>query len=282
MGIQKRMAAAGKRRAGSAVNEPPVQSLLCRFLLNMFAWGEFSPQRVQHIASLCLDDMVKVRDEGAWFVELEELAAIGSHGNHSNNAHRDLMMKVKNLSKLQEPFMETFTFAEPFGECPQLMMLPHETFAHIYHNYPEVWSKSVMPNTSKLHEFWTAMEHNPQMLGHPLKSRANYSKWAVPLSFHGDGVPLQGIGKIWVKLMTVFSFGSLLATGLTRDVQFLIWGCFDKLLQTGEVSTLDEFWMVLRWSFYWLWRGVWPDQHWNRTEKYLGCLSSSMMLICLN
>ena len=264
MGQQKRMAAAGGRPAAS---EKP-KSVLYRFLLSMFAWGDFSPQKVQHIAGLCVEDMLKVRDGQVWFEELEELAAIGSHGAHPNNAHRDLMRKLRDTAKLQDPFLETLKFPEPFGDQPQMFMLPHETFAHIYHYYPEVWKRSIVPDTHKLHEFWQEVDQHPQMIGHPVKARQNYSSWAVPLGFHGDGVPLVGIGKIWVKLMTVFSFSSLLASGITQDVQFLIWGVFDKLLKKKEVSTLDDFWLLLRWSFFWLWKGLWPDTHWNSYEKH--------------
>jgi len=38
---------------------------------------------------------------------------------------------------------------------------------------------------------------------------------AVPVSLHGDGVPITGAGKAWVKMCTAFSWASMMASGST-------------------------------------------------------------------
>ena len=259
-GVQKRVQA-----ATSSKQSPPSQ--LAQLLLQLLAWGAFTPQRVQSVAALCIDDMKRIRDEGVWFDDLEAISKSGTSGQHSNNVHRDLMSKVGNMSKLQEPFVQHLHFAEPFGDATQSFLLPHETFAAIYNHYPEFFKKAVVPSTEHLKQFWQEVDDHPLMLGHPVKQRAEYNKWAVPLSLHGDGVPVTGIGKVWLKLMTVFSFSSLVAVGSTKDIQLFIWGVFDRLCVTGVVNTLDEFFELLKWSFYWLWLGVWPDKPWNSDIK---------------
>ena len=63
--------------------------------------------------------------------------------------------------------------------------------AAIYHNYPEIWRTSISPDVTKLVEFWNAQTGHPQMQGHPVKSRPGWKSKAVPIAFHGDGVPVR-------------------------------------------------------------------------------------------
>jgi hypothetical protein len=43
------------------------------------------------------------------------------------------------------------------------------------------------------------METHPQMSSHPLRGRADYRQKAIPLSLHGDGVPVAGVGKAFIQ-----------------------------------------------------------------------------------
>ena len=133
----------------------------------------------------------------------------------------------------------------------QAFLLPHEMFAAIYHNYPEIWRTSISPDVTKLVEFWNAQTGHPQMQGHPVKSRPGWKSRAVPIAFHGDGVPVTGIGKIWSKTMTMFHFTSLLSQGHSKEVMFWIWSVFDRLRVKGDSTgegTLETFFRILRWS----------------------------------
>ncbi|CAE8616927.1 unnamed protein product, partial [Polarella glacialis] len=205
----------------------------------------FSPQRVQHIAALACKDFAK--DEPDWLADLEALASLGTHGAHANNIHRDLMAKMQALPRLPEPFHAKLKFAEPLGWQDQGIMLPHEMFSAIYHKYPKTWRKSVLPSEHKLHEWWEHVEEHPQMLNHPIKTRDQRARWGVPLAIHGDGVPITGIGKGWCKLMTMFTWSSLLGSGSTLDMLFWIWSVFDKLCiasSQGHVAYVGQLWVT--------------------------------------
>ncbi len=137
-------------------------------------------------------------------------------------------------------------------------------FAGIYHNYPHMWNRSIAPDSSKLKGFWEFMDQNPAMLGHPVKTRVNYKALAVPLSFHGDEVPIVGLGMGWAKLMATFSWASLLGAGSTIQTMHYRWSAFTALCKTGDCDgTFHMFFRILAWSFEALWVGKWPMEDWN-------------------
>ena len=92
----------------------------------------------------------------------------------------------------------------------------------------------------------------------------------MPIGLHGDDVPITGVGKAWAQLMTVFSWSSLIATGETRDRQYFIYGCWEKLRSVDsnnqEHDTLGCFFKILVWSLKWLRLGLWPDSDWNNKK----------------
>jgi hypothetical protein len=266
---KKRKGGIRQRISKSSQQSNGVNSCLAQFLLSMFAWGNFSPQRVQHIAALACRDFANKDDD--WLADLEALASLGTNGAHVNNVHRDLMAKMHSIPSLPEPFHVKLKFAEPLGWQDQGIMLPHEMFSVIYHKYPATWRKSVLPSEHKLHEWWTHVEEHPQMLNHPIKTRDQWARWGIPLAIHGDGVPITGIGKGWCKLMTMFTWSSLLGSGNTLEMLFWIWSVFDKLCHTGDCDgTMQSFFAILKWSLFWLWVGKWPDEDWTG-RKSIGC-----------
>ncbi|CAE8728388.1 unnamed protein product [Polarella glacialis] len=218
-GIRQRLA----QPSGTTDLKNGVKSCLAQFLLSMFAWGQFSPQRVQHIAALACKGFAK--NEPDWLADVEALASLGTHGAHANNIHRDLMAKMQALPRLPE---------------------------HV--------------------------EEHPQMLNHPIKTRDQWARWGVPLAIHGDGVPITGIGKGWCKLMAMFTWSSLLGSGSTLDMLFWIWSVFDKLCHTGDCDgTMQSFFAILKWSFFWLWIGKWPDEDWYNPLSAAGKKAGSFL-----
>ena len=263
-----------KRRRGgqrqrvqqNEVENDPGTSSLFSFLMNMFAWGMFSPQQVQNIARLACEDMEKISN-GAEFKDLRVLANLGAAGAHSNNMHRDLMQKFGSISKLPESFKSDIVFKT--GTHQQEFLLPHEMFATFHAEYPNHWQQELVPSSEVLQEFWFAMREHPQMANHPLKARANFEVLAVPIGLHGDGVPITGRGKSWCKTMTTFSWSSLCAKGSTKTNRVWIWGVFDALCQKNEIDgTLHQFFSILKWSLEWLWKGLWPDKPFNSDLPY--------------
>ena len=94
----------------------------------------------------------------------------------------------------------------------------------------------------------------------------NFQEWAVPISLHGDDVPVTGVGKAWVSQMTTFSLCSMINKGETKDMSFFIYGCFERLRVVDEdqsKDTLGCFFKLLVWSLEWLYKGQWPDRDHN-------------------
>lgn len=279
-GIRQRLEAAETQQAtaggarhqatagGNHVANFVANSLLAAFLVEQFAWGHFSPQLIQKIAALACADFDRAREqEESSLDDLRNLAQLGSRGAFPNNVHRDLMARMSAQVHLPEPFAINMPFKAPLGDRLQSVLLPHEMFASLYHDYPEAWKTYIVPDIATLSMFWAAARHHPQLASHPLLQRNQYEKLAVPLGIHGDGVPVIGIGKGWTRMMTMFSWSSLLAKGPTKEICYYIWSVFDRLCckadGSGTMSTMDTFFTVLRWSLYWLWRGQWPDRDWT-------------------
>ena len=106
---------------------------------------------------------------------------------------------------------------------------------------------------------------HPAYPSHPvLSTTQHFEKKMIPLALHGDGTPVIGIGKIWSRQLTIWSFNSLLGHGSTRDMQLHVWSCFDETMGT---TTMDEFWTILAWSLEWLRKGQWPDSN-HLGEKF--------------
>ena len=171
------------------------------------------------------------------------------------------MLKCNVGNRLPNLHNFRLVFKAPFHQQVQAAMLPHELFSAIYHSYSGAWRNSILPESKRVAEFWEAVKDHPQMESHPLLSRAGHKQFAIPIGFHGDGVPIVGLGKGWVKMALVFSWCSLLSFGNTLVSQFYIWSVFEKLCQSDACDgTLDGFFKILTWSFKWLWLGKWPTE----------------------
>ncbi|CAK9036021.1 unnamed protein product [Durusdinium trenchii] len=218
-GQQQRIKAARSEEESSAAGIAQ-QSALVTFLLTLFTWGEFSPQRCQHIAALALEDLEKHHTNRHIVSDLKALASIGSNGAYPNKMHQDLMQRTKNISKVPQPYLFNAKFKSPVGAQNQSLLLPHELFATIAAEYQTTWFKSICPNQSNLETFWETAVNHPLLHDHPVLHREHWRRYAVPIALHGDGVPVVGIGKAWTKLLNVFSWFSLVGTGTTRSKLF--------------------------------------------------------------
>lgn len=259
-GQQQRIKAARAQEESSAAGITQ-QSALVTFLLTLFTWGEFSPQRCQHIAALALEDLEKHHTNKHIVSDLKALASIGSNGAYPNKMHQDLMQRTKNISKVPQPYLFNAKFKSPVGVQNQSLLLPHELFATIAAEYQTTWFKSICPDQSNLETFWETAVNHPLLHDHPVLHREHWRRYAVPIALHGDGVPVVGIGKAWTKLLNVFSWFSLVGTGTTRSKLFYTYSCWDKICEGSfPDGSLGSAFRVLQWSFYWLWLGQWPDR----------------------
>jgi hypothetical protein len=117
------------------------------------------------------------------------------------------------------PMKKHFNIKETV-ERQQEFLLPHAVFAEMYSHHHDAFESRIRGADGKMATFWSTMEGNPQFERHPVKDRQGFEQFAVPLSIHGDGVPVTGVGKSWGKSVDVISWSSLLGTGATLDCSF--------------------------------------------------------------
>ena len=180
--------------------------------------------------------------------------------------HKEMMDKANENCRLPKQFFATINFKQPYNRTLQAMLLPHVQFSAIFHKYEAAWQKIILPSQNKLREFWNLQKAaHPACLEHPiLNSTHGFERKMVPLALHGDGTPVVGIGKIWSRQLTIFSFNSLLGSGVTKDMQCHIWSCFDECCGP---TTFDEFFTILGWSLEALQKGRWPESN-HLGQKY--------------
>ena len=175
-------------RAEAAVR----QSNLAHFLTLQTLWGFCSIQQAQKIAALASKDVAYATHMGQdfSFKDLDTIAKLGTDGRHSRNMYTEF------IDKLDPPHFQPHVTALPMKllgseikPYDQHMLLPHETFATLYHAYPSYWKERILPQQESLQRFWAQMSDHPMMVDHPVRARRNWAELAVPLSIHGDGVP---------------------------------------------------------------------------------------------
>ena len=233
----------------------------------------FSPQRVQQIAEMAVKDIKASAEDPSILKNLETLANLGTKGRHSNNVHAELMSKVEHVPKIPRPFSAKIPL-KGYPNSMQYVLLPHEMFACIYSSYQNIWNTALVPSVDRVKKFWRSMRLHPSMSGHPMTADDHWDTKTIPIAVHGDGVPITGIGKVWSRVMTNYSWYSLLGHGNTASMLMWIWGFFDKLKVGDQTEgTLHEFYSLLKWSFLALASGKWPS-HDHKGVKQLGSLTA--------
>ena len=101
-GGQQQRLQAHRQEMEAAAPTKDQQCLLAEWLKEQWAWGQMSPQTVQHVASLAKKDMLSAGVENVP-ASLQQLARLGTSGAFPNNCHRDLMAVVSRVSKLPPP-----------------------------------------------------------------------------------------------------------------------------------------------------------------------------------
>ena len=259
--VKKKRGQRQRLQSDPAVTPPVVESKLATFLLQQFAWGFMTPQLIQQISSLAIQDVNNAKSVQGRLKSLAEIAHIGGSRKLENNMHRD-------LSKFLQDTMipKGLTVPMPFKGMPlqdQDITLPHEVFASLFHDYQESWQSTMVPKPELLEQFWESQSDHPAMENHPMKSKADYKSKCLPIGLHGDEVPITGKGKVWSKSMLTFQWLSLLGAGWGPTRMIWIWGGFDKLLDTSDSGSLSVLFRVLSWSLHWLQEGRWPTHNWK-------------------
>jgi hypothetical protein len=201
-GLQKRKrqgAGIFAKKREEAKKVQPCASLLVFFLQESFAWGEMPGTKAQQIAKLALDDLrrAKASEDDEIEKELEKVASCGDYGRRKGQVHADMIQTV-DRGRLPTAKMEPMPISnkktrEGWSNMGLKVVFPHELFAALFTDYPDKFRSCICSGTAVLKEFWQSQEDHPQMAGHPLRDRENYTEKAVPLSFHGDGIPVTGL-----------------------------------------------------------------------------------------
>ena len=218
-------------------------SSLARWLVQEAAWRTLSPQVVQKIAALAVADMEMAYGTTPNLNDLVTLSKLGTTGSYSNNVHRDLFGCKLTQSDLPTNIVSIpmkLQITKPPVNCVQTLLLPHRLFAHWYNHHPGVFQKRICPSPQALESFWIATEAagHPALVGHDMCARANWRQRAVPIKLHGDGVPITGAGKAWSKSVDVYSWNSIMGTGTTLELEFLVWLVHaSQCSKTGVLTT---------------------------------------------
>ncbi|HIF94878.1 MAG TPA: hypothetical protein EYQ60_17410 [Myxococcales bacterium] len=232
----------------------------------MWAWGVISPQILQHIMFLFIADIACAEQNRLNKKTVRRLAALGTEGRHGNNIHHELLNMMPE-TKMPKPH----SFLTPlrhnvlgFINRGVDMILPHELFAALYHYYPQAWLDRICPSAETCRRFWGAVRGSVQFMTHPVRHRPNFMTRCIPLTLHGDGTPVVGIGKAWGRLMDIWSWTSILATGPTILRAFMVF-CLHTAIQCVRAghNTLDVVFKKMAWSFTAMWVGKWPTHDWN-------------------
>lgn len=265
-GIRQRMAARAAGSADDALPPPdPERSHLAEHLLGQFFWGHLSAPEVQRLAEAAGKDFLQAgapvpRDIGI-------LSSLGQSGKYPGKINAQIRAKYTPGKMLAAPSKFNFPLLARPGRlvahyAPCFVFLPHVVFSAIFRDFPLLFEKYICPSQDRLKEFWRTQRGNPQLTGHPITtSGADYRSTCVPLALHSDGVVMSGLGKRWAKASDVYSWRSLLGTGSTTDVSFLIWSVWTSIVSSlfGQ-HTKKAFWRVLCWSLEALQSGYWPKK----------------------
>jgi len=168
---------------------------------------------------------------------LEKLAHLGSHGRLPNHCHRDLVSLLA-LPKLELSYFRMKLTCGPRNSrsdwFTQAFLLPHLVLASLYENFRGSWEKLVCPSADALQAFWHTQRGHPGLPGNPLTRRRDWQRRAVPISIHGDQVPVSGVGRSWSKSLLIISFCSLLGVGTTLESMFVIFCVYGHLLNPSS------------------------------------------------
>ena len=189
-----------------------------------------------------MEDMVAHAGGTLDFAEVEAVSAIRTSGAHPQNA----MQHLKNKLAVPKLAAATYKF-DCVVKSPacrfvlearqQEVLLPHEVFHILYHEFPEEFDKRLRGHPGILESFWANQAGNPLLEQSNLREQLDWNTKTIPLGLHGDGRPVSGLGKAWGKQLDLYSMFSLLAHGSTKDVMILLHAGFCDLLVKESMKT---------------------------------------------
>ncbi|CAK0807567.1 unnamed protein product [Prorocentrum cordatum] len=140
------------------------------------------------------------------------------------------------------------------------MLCPHVLFGNMYKDYPHAFRKYICPEPEALEHFWNDVRDPSHYKTHPVRLRPGHARICVPITIHGDGAPITGVGKAWGRLLDAWPWQSLVALGSTDATQHVIAMLREAVQSSSNAGrALTYVFRKLRWSLQALWGGVWPE-----------------------
>jgi len=279
-----------QRLAQAKEDEQPTEpSVLFLFLLHSWTWGLLTSHLVQQVAQLVMEDLEKHKRGALDTRHLQSMAKLGSNGQQAGKIHGELLQYANSIDHPAFPKPGYVQLPLKDKGMPGYKMMeqgiywPHEVFAWLYHESRDFFLQNICPSTEVVQHFWRSMRGHPMLESHPMKAKTERGKeWfrrCVPLSVHGDGVPITGVGKSWAKSMDIWSWKSCLVSTSTLLSNFLIIGLYSALLsKVPGAETEEAFYVSLAWSFLWLYRGRWPDEDYLKGTDFIDVSKAGMPL----
>jgi len=245
--------------------EGPRASVLAASLMERFGWGQLSAPAVQEFADAA-------RRDGLDHAEVTALSKIGSSGAHPKNCFRDLrrMYRTKEC-QFPKPLMVEIPFYDARAFPPQIIfesvpvILAHELAGFMFTHYENEFKARLLGSATDktlLEEYWDGadMDRDPRFSEHPVKQYPNFRSWAIPCSWHGDGVPYKKAKP--GQSLEVMQWGGCLSTGTsTFDTNFF-WSAIPnmKCLEEHGLDTYAELWRVAKWDWEHAAIGMYPSE----------------------
>lgn len=260
--------ARGKKRKGGlhqrmarVAEDRDTPSALYMLLITMLAQGILSGVQCHQISVAARRDLDGSKNDQI-FNDLARLARL----QRGQNLVRSVYTLLSKTTALPPPLQAPLPYKD--GVHPAFILLPHELFAYMW-DHQDVWKRKMLSDPNKLREFWTSMDGHPAMFNHPLRDYEDFQDWCLPISIHGDEVPVFGIGKIWSRSCLSFSWCSIVQNalgGACAEIMLYIFGLFEKFAidsNTHAPGTMESFFKILAWSFQAMWEGKWPSHDWR-------------------
>ena len=252
----------------------PWGSKLAQTLKEQFAFGLISATKAQMYALAAVQDheLEEFARRGSPG-ELEQLARIGASGRYPNHCHRELLDIVlgpdappPKIFRLPQKRMKGLM--HPLADTHHTMQNPCDVIGKLHSAYPKGFARRFLGTDDPasapriLSEFWNIVpNHDPrkQSLKRHYRSRfateAEMWRNIVPISIHGDGVPVAS------QSCEAISLSGILGRPLaTIDAKILVSG---MLSSCQGASTKTDFWDAVMWALIALTEGRWPreDEH---------------------
>ena len=146
-----------------------------------------------------------------------------------------------------------------FRMVSQAIFWPHVVVASLLKQYKESWKIRICPDESCITHVWTSVAGHPALDSDALRSRSDLTTRCIPIRVHGDGTPVTALGKPGSKFMDIWNWSSILGTGDTKELSFLIYAVFKVMVYAGGAinSTYSAFAKRLKWSLMQMWTGRW-------------------------